>query len=364
MIKKFIAIKIKSKFLNLILIILSLIVFVILSKSFKIRARVSDEKINIYYCVDDNNILRTCVSMASVLSNLDRDIDNKIDFYFVCDDKSDLSEDSFLKLDRLKKIYSDIDFEYKIIKFDMSRLKEFDTEVWHKSIMLKLYACELFKELDKILFLDDDIMIASDYDLRELFNKDLSNKYLAGVDVSQVYNKYWHARDPRKSRDSDYWIGAGVLLFNLDLMRKDNIQEKLLASARDYSKSKKYNNNLCGGIEEYALSQVIDFNHALILPYRYNIYVLFFNINKSKSLAYSQEYDLEFKNNKLIHFAGDKPWRDIKLFNSQASLDYLTQWWRYAKQADLSQDLIDKYINKIKNQEERQKFLDLINNLD
>lgn len=79
-------------------------------------------------------------------------------------------------------------------------------------------------EEEKILYIDVDALVISD--ISELWNINLDNMYVAGtIDTNTMkkgglYLKYIDSNDP--------YINAGVLLMNLDLIRKDGIDNVFL----------------------------------------------------------------------------------------------------------------------------------------
>ncbi len=245
----------------------------------------SKEPVHIFYCADDGNALGTCVSIASVLSNADED--ENINIHIVHFSNNKMSQKNIDKITKLKKTIKDFNLDF--VSFDENKLKDFNTERWNKSIMIKLYAGEIFSELDKILWLDDDTIILRN--VGDIYRKDITDKYLAAVDVSPEYNKY-------ANRTCDYWITAGIGLYNLNKIRQDGIQEKLLNTSKKYPVGGHCNKKCCGGIEEYALTHAINKEDILILPYEYSVMAF---------LHKKGTYDIS--NVVMLHFAGEKPWK-------------------------------------------------------
>ena len=253
--------------------------------------------VHIFYCADDGNAMPTCVSIASVLENAG---DEKINIHIVSFQDNKMSEQNIKKIEALKSIR---DFDFDFVYVDKKRLDEFDTGSWNKSIMIKLYCAEIFPNLDRIIWLDDDVIILKS--LKKLYNSDMGDKYLAGVDVSQEYHN-----------NCTYWITAGIGLYNLKEMRKDNVQKNLLDSAKEYA-HKKSKVILCGGVEEYALTYGIPKDKVLILPYKYSIMIHLYSGGKILPCAMNDIITL--------HFAGPdkKPWKN---FNAL----FAEKWWKYA----------------------------------
>ncbi len=72
--------------------------------------------------------------------------------------------------------------------------------------LLKVVLGEIFTDTDKVLWLDCDTII--DDDISDLFSVDLTGYYYAGV------------LEPAKSKDIFRYINVGVLLCNLDALRR------------------------------------------------------------------------------------------------------------------------------------------------
>ena len=253
--------------------------------------------VHIFYCADDGNAMPTCVSIASVLENAG---DEKINIHIVSFQDNEMSKQNIKNIEALKNIRN---FDFDFVYFDKKRLDEFDAGRWNKSIMIKLYCAELFPNLDRIIWLDDDVIVLKS--LKNLYNLDMGDKYLAGVDVSQEYHN-----------NCSYWITAGIGLYNLKEMRKDNVQKSLLDSAKEFT-YKKDKVILCGGVEEYALTYGMPKDKVLILPYRYSIMIFLYTESKMLPCAMNDIITL--------HFAGSdkKPWKN---FNAL----FAEKWWEYA----------------------------------
>jgi len=98
---------------------------------------------------------------------------------------------------------------------------------------------------DRILFLDADILVTGN--LEELYNKDLNGYYLAGttdIGMQTVFNNnelinsqtegnipvkdyYKKIFNYEKYTDFEKYINGGIVLLNLDAIRKDNIEQKM-----------------------------------------------------------------------------------------------------------------------------------------
>lgn len=87
---------------------------------------------------------------------------------------------------------------------------------WRYMTLMRLVLPKLLPRFKKALWLDCDTII--DADISELFDIDLTGYYVAGV------------KEPQKSENRIY-LNAGVLLFNLEEIRKDRFHERLMEYA-------------------------------------------------------------------------------------------------------------------------------------
>lgn len=247
-----------------------------------------NKNVHIFYCADDGNAMQTCVSLASVLDNASDD--SKINVHIVSFKDNKMSNENISKIEALKKSIKDFKLEFTY--FDKSRLDEFETDGWNKAIMVKLFAAELFPNLKRIIWIDDDTVYLKD--IKELYNRDMHGKCLAAVDVAGQYNKNW-------GKECPYWITAGVGLYNLEEIRKTDMQKSLLDAAKKYTKGQHATKGFCGGSEEYALTNGIPKEKTFLLPYEYSVMASLFGKNAYKHLNVDSCV--------MLHFAGPKPWK-------------------------------------------------------
>ena len=268
---------------------------------------------HIFMCADDGNAMPTCTTIASVLSNSASD--ENINVHIVSFDDNHMSEENIKRIEKLgttiKKF--NLDFTY----FDKKRLSKFNTNHWNKAILVKLFGAQLFPNLDKIIWLDDDVIVLKS--LNNIYNKDMDDKYLFGVDVSSEYNKY-------NGRDCPYWITAGFGLYNLKEIRKDDFQKDLLNFAKSYPVNGHSDKKYCGGIEEYALTKIPK-DKVNVLPYKYSVMCSMFG-----GTVYE---NLDLEDCVVLHYAACKPWRDKKYISKK----YLDVWEKYFYMTEYSKEL-------------------------
>jgi len=116
--------------------------------------------------------------------------------------------------------------------FDMNLVPEFILknamrDRWPRIILLKMYIPEFYKDLDKIFWLDSDILVRTD--LSAYWDRDFEENYLMG---SRDLDADEHLPRLGLSKDIGY-LNAGVILFNNTLIRKDAACRKIIQVFED-----------------------------------------------------------------------------------------------------------------------------------
>lgn len=183
---------------------------------------------NICYSLDSNYSEQLAVSITSILMNADAS--DTINFYIL---DGGLTDDDKQKIESLRNIKK---FNIEYIKMnnsdfaDCPLLVEKSDKYKDYHVTLPTYyrfkLAELFPKLDKILYIDCDIMARGS--LFELFNTDLTD-FAAAMVIDAESDK------EIKRLNIDKYFNAGVMLINLDYWRKNDIQNKLF----DYAKNNK-----------------------------------------------------------------------------------------------------------------------------
>lgn len=191
--------------------------------------------------------------------------------------------------------------------------------------LFKFYFPEIFKDFDKILYIDSDTLIVKD--LLELYNIDLKNTYLGAVyNYKCAYDWQKHLFGLFWTRKSIYSYNCGVMLYNLKKMRQDNIPEKLIASKNADERRVL--------MTQAAFNEVIPTKTITKLSPIYNMIVRWrpidfklcdFKKMYSPSLKNINSMDELWTESVIIHFAGrNKPWNDKEI-------NFGKEWWGYAK---------------------------------
>ncbi|MBR4524993.1 MAG: glycosyltransferase family 8 protein [Bacteroidales bacterium] len=174
---------------------------------------------------------------------------------------------------------------------------------------LRLILPELLPELDRVLYLDCDIIVRQD--LARLWKEtELGENYLAAIYEAPIEQQAERFR--ALGCDPNRYFNSGFLLMNLAQMRAESVSEKLLEACRvPYLEFP----------DQDALNQVCQ-GRVLPLSPLYNSIRTFF-IPKYKPdfvRQYGEELWNKVQREATIHYTGGKPWN---LFTVQFGA-----WWR------------------------------------
>lgn len=328
---------------NKIVISLFVCLFIIVSllfgftryKSAAIK-NIENNVVNIVFSTDDSYLNYTKVAITSAVLSKNKDSIYKI--HILC---TDLTKERTDELQNVIKSRDDVKiFLYPVSLEMLKGIGEFKTKNSYitRTDLFKFLMPDLFPNLDKILYIDGDTLILND--LSELYNTDISKYYLGAVKKhnysSEWVNLYNGSKDIRKK----YTYNCGVLLFNLEKLRKDNIKEKLIKAKnsdtrRDLVTQSSYN-------EVIPLSKIKQLSPIYNMLARTNEEDFdVYNFKKLYKPYCDDMSSVEDLLNKavIVHFAGHKkPWFDTDLY-------YADKWWYFAKIVDPNWQLEEDTVN-------------------
>jgi lipopolysaccharide biosynthesis glycosyltransferase len=280
----------------------------------------NEKKIPIILSSDENYAKQMYVTVISALEN--KNPQTFYDFYLLTAGKfSPLFQKKFFDL---KNKYQNCDIHF----VDMSgKFKDLKMQISHITTptYYRLYAAEVVPPAySKVIYMDTDVIVLKD--LTEYYRTSLARKYIAGVKAAgYIMNKskmMKYYQSIGLGRISGY-INAGVTLWNLDNIRRDNLTPKLLElAAKNFS-----------SMDQDVINVAFQGN-IKHLPLKYNLMTKYANMYLDKTSAeykklvsiYKEDLLNEaFSDPVIIHYADKvKPWNDKTSFLSQV-------WWKYAK---------------------------------
>ncbi len=267
--------------------------------------------VNIAYMSDRKYLPYMIVSLNSAIEN--KKEDTKYNVYIIAKnfDNSDIKKIKQMEQDNVK--INIIPAREKTL--DYSHLGRFSS---FKTTLQKIFIPDYIKDVDKILYLDSDTIVQGD--LLDVYNTKINKVYIAAVKDGLMYQHPEHIKEIGLEWRK-FYFNSGVMLLNLDKMRKDNI----------IAKSIQYFNSHEEVFGDQDILNVVSGDKAKSLSYRYNVNSTFFEeasanflsdfFNETIPQTTREVYDDAI----ILHFAGHKPWTEW--FNHS----YLKPlWYEYA----------------------------------
>lgn len=273
---------------------------------------------NILFTVNDGFVPQLATSICSICENNNDDVK----FYLMA---YNIKEENQLKLKKLVNSYGNtieiipIENLHQYIDFD------YDTLTWDEVILARLLVDKLLpEELDRIIYLDADIIVMDD--LSELWNLDLKGKTL-GMSIEPTVNK-----DIINNLNlGNYpYHNSGVIIIDLNKWREIKAEKRILTYF-------KYNNDTLFAPDQDAINGSLK-EEIFHLPPKYNFTNIYYHYTYKflKKLMgdvkyFSKEvYDESMNNPVIIHFIGEeKPWRigsTHKYRDDYVKYNSLTEW--------------------------------------
>lgn len=281
--------------------------------------------INICMICDNDYVMPTLVALTSIIRNKNESTSYNI--YIIA---SDLSDNNIALFNSKNS---------KNININIINVKQDTFEGYHKfeegkmcvasiSALFKFMIPSLLSDLDKVLYLDGDIIVKDSLD--ELYNTNIDNYYAAAViDSGRIY----YLTEFNKKYPE--YFNSGVMLLNLDKLRKENVEQLLIDTKKNLNDSSLMDQNVFNIVFE---------NKVKLLPIRYNLLPV--NLMRTKKMWKIEEinnlYKTNYKNRnelfydaRIIHYSSkDKPWKDLDGTLSNLWIDY------YLDTDSISHDLI------------------------
>lgn len=271
-----------------------------------------NKKIPVVWGLDEKYILQAFVVMHSVLKHSNEE------FVFVLITADDIAERAKEMEILLAKEYQN--FEIEIIHIDANAFDGVNIFSPHlsKAAYFRLLIPEVLKEYDKCIYLDCDVIVNGD--LKELYDISIKDYYIAGVKDCHVIHD--NVREQRHQEmlglpSRETYINSGVMLMNLNKLRRDGMKEKFLLQAP------KDNWN-----EDQDVLNVCCYGAIKVLPLKYNLFQFYLGgrIKNLFGLPYTEvDFDFAWKQPYILHTGGEyKAWADDRFEGAKI-------WWELAK---------------------------------
>lgn len=290
--------------------------------------------------LDEKYIPPTVVTLTSVLDNSNLDTYHTVTILT----PREFELGNRAKMGILKK-YENCEINF----VDMGdRYKEVFAEFWPPSSLHRMDVAGALPLEKKCIFLDGDVIVR--HDLSVMYNVDISNYYVAGVRcvLFTIHHEKGHFQflSDLGIPGVDQYICCGVLLMNLEKIRKDNVEDQFhrlieKVKLKNYFADQDVINTVCYG-------------RILLLPIKFDLLINYVNINntyntsKYAKLTSTQTEWEESRDPTIVHFAGKnfKPWKHPR------KTAFHMEWWDYAKRTNFYNE---KDKNYLINKEEKRK---------
>ena len=298
-----------------------------------------NNKIHIMVNLDNKYIYPLIVSITSALTNAKKNKTTLI-YHILC--SKNLKKGNIYKLKSLLLIFP---YNLEMIFYNMGNA--FIKYKYQKYSQVTYYRLisPIFLPIDRIIYLDCDVLIFND--LYEMYQTPFKNNYILGfLDILSGGIDYLGI-------PSEKYINAGVLLMNLEKIRKDNKHFELLYMAKYHKKLKHQDQTVINYIL-YPYIGLLPFKFGLFnFPSVFDIkYIYLKNIRQKLNLS---ELIDALNNPSIIHFVLCYPkiWRKNTIYNGFSTRNgtiyrsscenFHRIWILYAKKTLFYDEIMKKY---------------------
>ena len=264
-----------------------------------------NKEIPVFFAVDNGYIPFLGVALKSVIENTSKENRYAIKVLY-----TSVTEENKKRIKESEK--ENISIEFVDLNKQLKEIQEklYTRNYFSNTTYYRLFIPELYPEYDKAVYIDSDTICLAD--IAELYNVDMGDNLIAAipdgaVQAIDVFKDYVE----RVVGVSDYnnYFNAGVIVMNLEELRKYKFQEKfiyLLGKIRfEVAQDQDYLNRLCKG-------------RVKILDYEWN----------RMPIMGKRDGDI-----KLIHYnLGSKPWYFDDIL-------YQEHFWEYAEKTEFYNEI-------------------------
>ncbi len=263
----------------------------------------SNNQINIVLICDDNYAMPTTVTIQSIKENARGNFKYKV--YVLSNSLSQKNISVFNKMSSYNFIVKCVLVEER---FEVSQYTYVSS-----TALLKFSIAEIFKKIDKILYLDSDLIVFGD--VAELYSIELGDNYIAAVrDMAVSFSD--DVNFEYKTNKSSFYFNSGVMLMNAKKLRNDHIKDLLILEKTIENNQRKMESktNKERLMDQDVLNKVLSYK-ALEIDFRFNFFTPWIkkinieDINKYSLKKYNSNQ--EFINDLMIlHYVSkEKPWK-------------------------------------------------------
>ena len=205
------------------------------------------KEIPIFFTVDDKYAPFLAVALESIVDHVSDE-----NMYIINIMTTAMNEENRIKINKYERN------NIKIFYYDVTDLannikdKLYTRDYYSISTYFRLFIPNMFKQYDKVLYLDSDIVVLDD--IANLYNIDIGNNYVGAapddvIATDQIFRDY--AEKVIGCSSYKHYFNAGVLIMNLKEMRNIDFENKflhLLDTVKYYvAQDQDYLNRFCKG---------------------------------------------------------------------------------------------------------------------
>ena len=276
--------------------------------------------INVSYAFDGNYHYIAHVSMKSIM--LSQEKTTFINFYMLVSNINDEQKEVINKIcfehENCKIIYIDMGDQFKELYIPKDNMA-----VWSTANFYRVKLQDLLPNEHKILYLDTDTLIYKD--LTKLYNYNITGKYYVGM--PEYKDIYYFLQYKEKFKN---FINTGVVLCNLDELRKLNFTNKFAEFFNKYNKKIKFPVNDATNIITHEKNGCFEPE-----------YVVIGFCNEKEIHKYYKRMSLKINVTEVINAYNDpyvyhlitkvKPWRDIPTIDGLVCFEPMIRFYEMAK---------------------------------
>ena len=284
---------------------------------------------------DNNYAPYMSIIMISILKNAKSN--SFFDFYLLVPDsfneknKQKIQKDcTFYKNKQIN--FVNMDCEFNSVKRMISHISE--------QTYYRLKAADILPEkYDKCLYFDVDVIV--NMDLKEYFDIDIEDNYVAGVKAPGYhFGDNWTIDYCKKIGlpDMKNYINAGVIIMNLKKIREDNMTPVMCQEA--------YHNY--PSVDQDVINKLF-YNNIKLLPFKYNVPVsrIYESNVRLQKVFTSKEIEEASTTPFIIHYSTKvKPW-------NKPFIPLSAYFWKYALSSCYLPKLLKDLVFNIKIQDEK-----------
>ena len=180
---------------------------------------------NLVFSADDKYTKYLSVAILSILEN--NTSKSNINFYVLT---ADISKNSQEMLRALTNKYDGVTMQFIFI--DDTMFSGFPLNIKHiiKETYFRYLIADVLPEVEKALYLDVDILVLGD--LYELWATDIENFFIAGSHKEYFTKEFPGYKEKIGLAEDDIYINAGVILMNLERIRRFNKVQELFDNTK------------------------------------------------------------------------------------------------------------------------------------